>query len=136
MVTTSGSNPLLFVCVLGICLFVLVLLIISAIRIVPENARLSVFRLGHYIGDKGPGVVLLIPTIDRALRVNVSDQVQRAQAQQQMWGVIGETQTAVHTDGHVEISGQIWSAVSHEPLPEGTKVRVVKVILEVERLAE
>jgi membrane-bound ClpP family serine protease len=53
---------------------------------------------------------------------------------QQMWGVIGETQTPVYADGHVAVSGQVWNAVSLEPLPAGMKVRVVKVILEVERL--
>ena len=135
MTTTPGPTLIVF-CILGLSLFFFMLMLTSAIRIVPENTRLSVFRFGRYIGDRGPGIVLLMPFgIDRAIRVDVSDQVQRAQAQQQMWGAIGETQTPVHTDGHVEISGQVWSAVSNEPLPEGTKVRVVKVILEVERLA-
>ena len=77
---TAPNSLLLFFCILGIGLFVPALLVASAIRIVPENIRLSVFRLGRYIGDKGPGVVFLIPTIDRAIRVDVSDQVQRAQA--------------------------------------------------------
>ncbi len=132
---TASNSLLFFFCIIGFSLVFFTLVVASAIRIVPENIRLSVFRLGHYIGDKGPGVVFLIPTIDRAIRVDVSDQMQRAQAQQQLWGVIGETQTPVHVDGHVEVSGQVWSAISHEPLPAGTKVRVVKVILEVERLA-
>jgi regulator of protease activity HflC (stomatin/prohibitin superfamily) len=134
MVTTPNFM-LVFFCIIGFSLVFCMLVLASAIRIVPENVRLAVFRLGHYISDKGPGVVLLIPFIDHAIRVDVSDQVQRAQAQQQLWGVIGETQTPVYTDGHVEISGQVWSAISHEPLPVGTKVHVVKVILEVEKLA-
>ncbi len=131
-----SNSTLIPLCILGFGVFWFMLILASAIRIVPENVRLSVFRFGRYIGDLGPGLVLLYPFgIDRAVRVDVSDQVQRAQAQQQIWGVIGETQTPVHADGHVEISGQVWSAISHESLPAGTKVRVVKVILEVERLA-
>jgi regulator of protease activity HflC (stomatin/prohibitin superfamily) len=131
----APNSMLVAFCILGLGLFVCMLMLASAIRIVPENLRLSVFRFGRYIGDFGPGLVFLYPFgIDRAIRVDVSDQVQRAQAQQQIWGVIGETQTPVHSDGHVEISGQVWSAISHELLPVGTKVRVVKVILEVERL--
>ncbi|CAG0926428.1 hypothetical protein TFLX_00079 [Thermoflexales bacterium] len=133
MVTTSNS----FMILLGATacsLLVLIVLVASAIRIVPENSKLSIFRLGRYIGDQGPGLVFVMPLIDRAIRINVNDQVQHAQALQQMWGVIGETQTPVHTDGHVEVSGQVWSAVSHAPLPAGTKVRVVKVVLEVEKL--
>ncbi len=134
MINASNSLPVLL-CMLGLCLFFIMLILASAIRIVPETMRLSVFRFGRYIGDFGPGLVILYPFgIDRAIRVDVSDQVQRAQAQQQLWGVIGETQTPVHDDGHVEISGQVWSATSQELLPAGTKVRVVKVILEVEKL--
>ncbi len=131
MATTSGS---LVFCIFGFSALFLIMLIVSAIRIVPENVRISVFRLGRYLGDKGPGVVLLIPMIDKAIRVDVSDQMQRIQAQQQMWGVIGETQTPVHLDGHVNVSGQVWNAISHEPLPANTRIRVVRVLLEVERL--
>jgi regulator of protease activity HflC (stomatin/prohibitin superfamily) len=43
----------------------------SAIRIVREYERLVVFRLGRLIGDRGPGLVLLIPIVDRAVRVGL-----------------------------------------------------------------
>jgi regulator of protease activity HflC (stomatin/prohibitin superfamily) len=103
---TAPDSMLLFWCILGFSLVLPLLFIASAIRIVPENVRLAVFRLGRYLSDKGPGVVFLIPIIDRAIRVDANDQVQWAQAQQQMWGVIGETQTPVHEEGgHVEVSG-------------------------------
>ena len=45
-------------------------LIALAIRIVPEYQRLVVFRLGRLIGERGPGLVLLIPFIDRPVRVD------------------------------------------------------------------
>ena len=47
----------------------------NAIRIVPEYQRLVVFRLGRSIGPKGPGIVLLIPVIDRAVKVDLREQV-------------------------------------------------------------
>jgi len=47
----------------------------NAIRIVPEYQRLVVFRLGRCIGAKGPGVVFLIPIMDRAVRVDLREQV-------------------------------------------------------------
>ncbi|HSD85495.1 MAG TPA: NfeD family protein, partial [Anaerolineae bacterium] len=75
-----------------------------------------------------------IPLIDMVIRMNIDDQVQHAQALQQMWGVIGETQTPVHHDGQVNVSGQVWNAISPEPLPANTKVRVVRVLLEVEKV--
>jgi regulator of protease activity HflC (stomatin/prohibitin superfamily) len=47
----------------------------NAIRIVPEYQRLVVFRLGRSVGAKGPGIVLLIPVIDRAVKVDLREQV-------------------------------------------------------------
>jgi len=43
----------------------------NAIRVVREYERLVVFRLGRLIGEKGPGLVLLIPLIDRAVKVGL-----------------------------------------------------------------
>jgi regulator of protease activity HflC (stomatin/prohibitin superfamily) len=47
----------------------------SAIRIVPEYERLVVFRLGRCVGAKGPGIVLLIPVIDRGRKADLREQV-------------------------------------------------------------
>ncbi len=47
----------------------------NAIRIVPEYQRLVVFRLGRSIGAKGPGIVLLFPVLDRAVKVDLREQV-------------------------------------------------------------
>lgn len=44
-----------------------------AIKIVREYQRLVVFRLGRCIGDKGPGLVLLIPFIDRPVWVDLRE---------------------------------------------------------------
>ena len=43
----------------------------SAIRILREYERAVVFRLGRLIGAKGPGLVILIPIIDRMVRVSL-----------------------------------------------------------------
>jgi regulator of protease activity HflC (stomatin/prohibitin superfamily) len=45
----------------------------SAIRIVPEYQRLVVFRLGRVLGAKGPGLILLIPFVDRGERVDLRE---------------------------------------------------------------
>jgi regulator of protease activity HflC (stomatin/prohibitin superfamily) len=56
-------------------LIALVLLVVtllaSAIRILREYERGVVFRLGRLIGAKGPGLILLIPVIDRMVRVDL-----------------------------------------------------------------
>jgi len=50
---------------------VLVVLLASAIRIVREYERIVVFRLGHLRGARGPGLVLIIPLLERTRRVNL-----------------------------------------------------------------
>ena len=48
-----------------------VIVIANAIRVVREYERLVVFRLGRLVGERGPGLVLLIPLIDRAVKVGL-----------------------------------------------------------------
>jgi len=43
----------------------------ASVRILREYERAVVFRLGRLIGQKGPGIVLLIPAIDRMVRVDL-----------------------------------------------------------------
>jgi len=62
-------------CFVGAILVVGFIFLANAIRIVPEYQRLVVFRLGRSIGAKGPGIVLLIPVIDRAVKVDLREQV-------------------------------------------------------------
>ena len=45
-----------------------IVLVASAIRVVPEYQRLVVLRLGRLVGVRGPGLVLLIPVVDRGIR--------------------------------------------------------------------
>ena len=50
-----------------------IILLYNGIRIVREYQRLVVFRLGRSIGEKGPGVVYLIPLVDRAVMVDLRE---------------------------------------------------------------
>ncbi len=71
----GNIGPVLF-CVVGFALFVLVIAVFNMIRIVPEYQRLVVFRLGRVIQKpKGPGVVWLIPVFDRAVKVDLREQI-------------------------------------------------------------
>jgi len=51
--------------------FLVFVFLANAIRVVREYERLVVFRLGRLIGEKGPGLVLLIPIVDRAVKVGL-----------------------------------------------------------------
>jgi len=62
-------------CLVAVIAIILVIFLANAIRIVPEYQRLVVFRLGRCIGTKGPGLILLIPVIDRAVKVDLREQV-------------------------------------------------------------
>jgi regulator of protease activity HflC (stomatin/prohibitin superfamily) len=48
-----------------------VTLLPSAVRVLREYERGVVFRLGKLIGAKGPGLVLLIPIVDRMVRMDL-----------------------------------------------------------------
>ena len=62
-------------CLIGFVLILAVFLLATAIKIVPEYRRLVVFRLGRCLGAKGPGLVLLIPFVDRGTIVDLREQV-------------------------------------------------------------
>jgi regulator of protease activity HflC (stomatin/prohibitin superfamily) len=62
-------------CVVGFVLVAVVIFLSAAIKVVPEYQRLVVFRLGRVIGAKGPGLVLLIPFVDRPVRADLREQV-------------------------------------------------------------
>lgn len=56
----------------GAALVVLVTILRSAIRILPEYERGVLFRLGRVVGaPRGPGLIFLIPIVDRLLRVSL-----------------------------------------------------------------
>lgn len=50
-----------------------VIVLAMAVRIVPEYRRLVVFRLGRCVGPRGPGLVFLIPFVDRGRMVDLRE---------------------------------------------------------------
>jgi regulator of protease activity HflC (stomatin/prohibitin superfamily) len=59
--------------VLAVVVFFLILVVPNAIKIVPEYQRIVLFRLGRAIGIRGPGLVIIIPIIDRVVRVDLRE---------------------------------------------------------------
>lgn len=62
-------------CLIGVVALVVLVFLANAIRVVPEYQRLVVFRLGRCVGTRGPGLVLLVPIVDRAVKVDLREQV-------------------------------------------------------------
>src|SRR5512140_1169122 len=63
-------------CLIGAVVVIGFIILTNAIRIVPEYQRLVVFRLGRVLAPpRGPGIVFLIPIIDRPVRVDLREQI-------------------------------------------------------------
>lgn len=54
-----------------ILIILLVLLLSSSIKVLREYERGVVFRLGRLVGDRGPGIIFLIPLVDRMVKVSL-----------------------------------------------------------------
>ncbi|MDD2440213.1 MAG: slipin family protein, partial [Methanosarcinaceae archaeon] len=64
-------NGLLFGNLLIPVLIVLLLILSQAIKMVNEYERVVIFRLGRLSGVKGPGLFLIIPIIDKAIKIDL-----------------------------------------------------------------
>ena len=52
-------------------LLLVLMLLGAAVKVVPEYQRAVLFRLGRLVGGKGPGLIMVIPVVDRVLRVDL-----------------------------------------------------------------
>jgi len=58
-------------------LFLVIFMIIlaaSATKVVSESQRLAVYRLGRFLGLKGPGLIYVIPGADKCTKIGIGDQ--------------------------------------------------------------
>jgi regulator of protease activity HflC (stomatin/prohibitin superfamily) len=57
--------------VLAVLALLLLVVLAQSIRVVREYERVVVFRLGKVVGARGPGLVIVLPVIERMLSVNL-----------------------------------------------------------------
>jgi regulator of protease activity HflC (stomatin/prohibitin superfamily) len=57
--------------VLVVLVFFVVIFLGASVRVLREYERGVIFRLGRLIAQKGPGLILLVPVIDRMVRVDL-----------------------------------------------------------------
>ncbi len=62
---TMVLSPVVVLIVLAI------IFLLASVKIIPEYERAVVFRLGRVIGAKGPGIVIIIPFIDKIVKVSL-----------------------------------------------------------------
>lgn len=98
-------------------------------------------RLGYELIRTDPGFqeicgkLGVIVTNLEILRLAIDDRQKEINDARAAIGTLGETQTTVHTTGTVVIGDRAWDAMSNRPIAPNTKVRVKRVVLEVEEAA-
>jgi regulator of protease activity HflC (stomatin/prohibitin superfamily) len=60
--------------VIAIGAFLLLIWLLASVKIVREYQRIVLFRVGRAIGTRGPGVIFLIPVVDRPVWVDLREQ--------------------------------------------------------------
>ncbi|MEM1885565.1 MAG: SPFH domain-containing protein, partial [Candidatus Jordarchaeales archaeon] len=65
-----GEAELIFT---AIVILVFLIFVLPNIKILKEYERAVIFRLGRLIGVKGPGIIFLLPIIDRAAKVDLRE---------------------------------------------------------------
>ncbi len=67
-------EAILILFLMFLLLFLFFLLAFRPLRIVRDYERLVVFRLGRFVGERGPGLVWLWPVIDQAVKTNLREE--------------------------------------------------------------
>ena len=60
---------------------ILIIIMMSAVKVLREYERGVIFRLGRLVGARGPGIFLLIPIVDRMIKVSLRTVVMDVPAQ-------------------------------------------------------
>ncbi len=55
----------------GVIVFFVIALLLSAVKVLPEYERGVILTLGRFTGTKGPGLIILIPVVQRMIRVDL-----------------------------------------------------------------
>jgi regulator of protease activity HflC (stomatin/prohibitin superfamily) len=64
-------------------IFCLMIIIAWAIRIIKESERIVIFRLGRFFDIRGPGVVVIIPIVDKTIKINLNEKIPNWQQMQE-----------------------------------------------------
>jgi regulator of protease activity HflC (stomatin/prohibitin superfamily) len=71
MPTSSNDQLPAIVLIVPVVIFILGVLIANSVRILREYERGVVFRLGRFVGTRGPGLIFLIPFFEKMVRVTL-----------------------------------------------------------------
>jgi len=106
-----------------IAIGLLVALLWWSIHIMPEYERGVLLRLGRFVGVKGPGIVIVIPGIDRMIRVDLREVVLDVPSQD----------VITRDNVSVKVNAVIYFRVVH---PEHAVIRVERFLYATSQLAQ
>jgi regulator of protease activity HflC (stomatin/prohibitin superfamily) len=69
--TLQAENPSLTILYYSFLAIIILMILASAIKIVREYERGVIFRLGRFVGAKGPGLFLIIPIADSFVKIDL-----------------------------------------------------------------
>jgi regulator of protease activity HflC (stomatin/prohibitin superfamily) len=107
----------------------LLILASSSIKIARESQRFVVYRLGRFFGLKGPGLVFIIPGIDKCTKINVGD---RGELLAFDLARIKNADVPVRVEGRVEIGKtvRIQSFTERDAVVVGDSVQTKEFVCE------
>ncbi|HDQ03275.1 MAG TPA: hypothetical protein ENN23_01680 [Deltaproteobacteria bacterium] len=85
-----------------------VMFLTAGVKVVSEYQRIAVFRLGRYFGIKGPGLIVIIPIIDKCYKFSIGDYGQLIGDNTGKFKeaeVPVEYNTKIHVGSQIKISG-------------------------------
>jgi regulator of protease activity HflC (stomatin/prohibitin superfamily) len=83
-----------------VLIVLLIIILAKAIKVVREDQRLAIFRLGRLFTIAGPGLVLVIPGADKCVKVNLPENIPGWQGYSK-----------------AELDERIMTFVSNQPIP-------------------
>ena len=69
--SSSGLRESVMFGFVGVLVIIGIMLLFATVKILPEYERGVILTLGRYTGTKGPGLVLLLPAVQRMIRVDL-----------------------------------------------------------------
>lgn len=87
----------------------------------------------------GTGVGLVVLLVIFTIYIAMRDKGRKMSGRSALEGKIGMARTDINPEGRVLVHGEWWNAKSKEPIPSGSKVRVIKaegMVLHVEKVTD
>jgi len=97
--------------IFGIIIFILMA---KSIFVLQAHERAVISRLGKFVGVKGPGVVLIIPFMDKIMKFKL--------------GEVGNTLSDIDSyKGKISLNGKDFDAICEDKIKKGKEVEIVGI---------